>query len=161
MGVPSIRRQILGFHLPGDIVGLEFGQVHTLSAEAVASSKLVMVRRSVLGKAAAESTTIAGALLTLTAKTLDQAREHAMVLGRKGASERVAAFLLELADRMPSNPDVDLPMSRADIGDYLGLTIETVSRSFSEMERQRAIALPSSRHVVMRSRMALVQLQAA
>lgn len=155
------RRQILGFHLPGDIVGLELGQVHTLSAEAVASSELVMVRRSILDKAAAESTTIARALLALTAKTLDQAREHAMVLGRKGASERVAAFLLGLADRMPSNPDVDLPMSRADIGDYLGLTIETVSRSFSDMERQRAIALPSSRHVVMRSRMALVQLQAA
>jgi CRP/FNR family nitrogen fixation transcriptional regulator len=83
-----------------------------------------------------------------------------MMLGCKGASERVAAFILGLAERTSSKQDVDLPMSRADIGDYLGLTIETVSRSFSEMERQHAIALPNSRHVVMRSRSALAELQA-
>jgi CRP/FNR family nitrogen fixation transcriptional regulator len=84
-----------------------------------------------------------------------------MVLGRKGAGERVAAFLLRLADRSARNQELDLPMSRADIADFLGLTIETVSRAFTEMERQHAIALPSSRHVVMRSRSALMQLEAA
>jgi len=84
-----------------------------------------------------------------------------MMLGRKGAHERVAAFLLRLADQSSSRQELDLPMSRADIGDYLGLTIETVSRAFTEMERQRAITLPSSRHVVMTNRFALAQLEAA
>ena len=80
---------------------------------------------------------------------------------RKGAGERVAAFLLKFSDRCTRGQEMDLPMSRADIADYLGLTIETVSRSFSEMERTATIDLPSSRHVVLRNRSALVQLQAA
>lgn len=155
------RRQILGFHLPGEVFGLELGKAHTLSAEAVAAADVVMVRRSLLDNAAGENPTAARNLLTLLGANLDRAREHAMMLGRKGAHERVAAFLLRLADRSSSRQALDLPMSRADIGDYLGLTIETVSRAFTEMERQHAIALPSSRHVVMTSRSALAQLEAA
>jgi CRP/FNR family nitrogen fixation transcriptional regulator len=84
-----------------------------------------------------------------------------LVLGRKGAGERVAAFLLQLANRFVAKREMELPMSRADIADYLGLTIETVSRAFSEFERQSAIALPSSRHVVMRNPLALHHLEAA
>lgn len=155
------RRQILGFHLPGDIFGLETGGQHTLSAEAVANSDVVMVRRSCLDKAAAENPSATRALLTLTSEQLSSARAHALVLGRKGAGERVAAFLIELAERFVSKQELDLPMSRADIADYLGLTIETVSRAFSEFERERAIALPSSRHVVMRNPSALMQYEAA
>lgn len=155
------RRQILGFHLPGEIFGLELGKAHTLSAEAVASADIVMVRRSLLDKAAGENPVAARILMALLAGSLDRAREHAMMLGRKGAHERVAAFLLRLADQCSSGQELDLPMSRADIGDYLGLTIETVSRAFTEMERQRVIALPSSRHVVMTSRSALAQLESA
>lgn len=155
------RRQILGFHLPGDVFGLELSPTHTLSAEAVIPSDVVMVRRSLLDKAAAENTRAAHVVLELTASNLHSARDHAMMLGRKGAGERVAAFLLRLADRATSKLDFDLPMSRADIADYLGLTIETVSRTFSEMERQHTIALPSSRHVVMKSRAALLELEAA
>jgi CRP/FNR family nitrogen fixation transcriptional regulator len=83
------------------------------------------------------------------------------VLGRKGAGERVAAFLLSLADRVTTSCEIDLPMSRADIADYLALTIETVSRAFTQMERDRTIALPSSRHVVVRDRCALETLEAA
>jgi len=155
------RRQILGFHLPGDIFGLEVGSDHTLSAEAVTSSDVVMVRRSCLDKAASEDTAAARALLTLTSEQLSNARAHALVLGRKGAGERVAAFLVELAGRVVSKHELDLPMSRADIADYLGLTIETVSRAFSEFEREHAIALPSSRHVVMRNPSALMHYEAA
>jgi CRP/FNR family nitrogen fixation transcriptional regulator len=155
------RRQILGFHLPGDIFGLEMGGQHTLSAEAVANSDVVMVRRSCLDKAAAENPSATRALLTLTSEQLSDARAHALVLGRKGAGERVAAFLIDLAERFVSKQELDLPMSRADIADYLGLTIETVSRAFSEFERERAIALPSSRHVVMRNPSALMQYEAA
>jgi CRP/FNR family nitrogen fixation transcriptional regulator len=100
-------------------------------------------------------------VLRLTAQTLSSARDHAMVLGRKGAGERVAAFLLRLADRLASKQELELPMSRADIADFLGLTIETVSRAFTEMERRCAISLPSSRHVVMRNRATLMELEAA
>ena len=103
----------------------------------------------------------ARALLALTSQQLSSARDHALVLGRKGAGERVAAFLLELAGRFVSKRELDLPMSRADIADYLGLTIETVSRAFSEFERNATIALPSSRHVVMRNPTALFELEAA
>jgi CRP/FNR family transcriptional regulator, nitrogen fixation regulation protein len=155
------RRQILGFHLPGDIFGIELGDDYTLSAEAVAASEIVMVRRSAIDKAASEDSGAARSLLKLTAEQLASAREHALVLGRKGACERVAAFLLQLADRFVAKREMDLPMSRADIADYLGLTIETVSRAFSEFERNAAIALPSSRHVVMRNPTALFELEAA
>jgi CRP/FNR family nitrogen fixation transcriptional regulator len=155
------RRQILGFHLPGDIFGLEPGGEHTLSAEAVAGSELVLVRRSTLDKAVSEDMGAARALLALTSEQLSSARQHALVLGRKGAGERVAAFLLELANRFMSKRELDLPMSRADIADYLGLTIETVSRAFSEFERESVIALPTSRHVVMRNPSMLMEYQAA
>lgn len=155
------RRQILGFHLPGEIFGLEIEDKHTLSAEAVADAELVVVRRTCIDRAAHESAAAARALLAFTGQQLTTARSHSLVLGRKGAGERVAAFLLELAGRLVSKVELDLPMSRADIADYLGLTIETVSRAFSEFEREHTIALPSSRHVVMRNPSALLQYEAA
>lgn len=155
------RRQILAFCLPGDVFGLELGETHMLSAEAVNTTEIVMVRRSLIEKAAADDPRAARCWLAHASNALAKAREHALILGRKGASERVAAFLLLMSDRFPLGQAIDLPMSRSDIADYLGLTIETVSRAFTEMERQHAIDLPTSRHVVMRSRSALAQLQAA
>jgi CRP/FNR family transcriptional regulator, nitrogen fixation regulation protein len=144
------RRQILGFHLPGEIFGVELGGAHSLTAEALSPTDVIMVRRSLLEKAADDDPRAARCWLQYAGRTLDDAREHALILGRKGAGERVAAFLLNLSRRLLRRQDFDLPMSRADIADYLGLTIETVSRTFTEMERQSAIGLPSSRHVVMR-----------
>lgn len=153
------RRQILGFHLPGDVIGLESGGQHTLSAEAICDSELVLVRRSMIDAATARDTGAAGALIALMQRQLQKAQEHTLVLGRKGAGERVAAFLLQLTGR--ANCEIDLPMSRADIADYLALTIETVSRAFTQMERDHTIALPSSRHVLVRDRCALETLEAA
>lgn len=155
------RRQILGFHLPGDIFGLESGAAHTLTAEALGNAEVAVIRRSLIEHAAAETPAAATALLQLMARQLHTAQEHALVLGRKGAGERVAAFLLQLGDRFTAHREIDLPMSRADIADYLALTIETVSRAFTQMERDRLIALPSSRHVVVRDRCALEMLEAA
>lgn len=155
------RRQILAFHLPGDVFGFELERTYDLSAEAVLDSEIVLIRRSLVEKAAAEDASAARALLEFAAGQLHHAQEHALVLGRKGAGERVAAFLLQLADRFTAPHELDLPMSRLDIADYLALTIETVSRAFTQMERDRAIALPSSRHVVVRDRNALECLQAA
>lgn len=155
------RRQILNFYLPGDIFGLEYGAQHSLSAEAIADTDIALVRRSLIDTAAAQDAAAARALINLVQRQLQNAQEHALVLGRKGAGERVAAFLLQLADRVTSQCEIDLPMSRADIADYLALTIETVSRAFTQMERDRTIALPSSRHVVVRDRCALELLEAA
>jgi CRP/FNR family nitrogen fixation transcriptional regulator len=155
------RRQIMAFHLPGDVFGIETSEKHSLSAEAVSPAEIVIVRRSLLERAADEDARAARLWLELTSRHLRNAHDHALILGRKGAGERVAAFLLRFADRFTLGQELDLPMSRADIADYLGLTIETVSRAFTEMERQCAIALPSSRHIVVRNRSTLVQLEAA
>lgn len=155
------RRQILAFHLPGDVFGFEPGAKHTLSAEAVGDADVAVVRRSLIDSAANEDLAAAKALLSLMQRELHATQEHALVLGRKGAGERVAAFLLQLADRVTSTCEIDLPMSRADIADYLALTIETVSRAFTAMERDNTIELPSSRHVVVRDRAALEMLEAA
>jgi CRP/FNR family nitrogen fixation transcriptional regulator len=155
------RRQILAFYLPGDIFGIEIDKTHTCTAEAVGASEITLVRRSLLEKAASEDIRAARRWLELTGQNLLSAQDHTILLGHKGAGERVAAFLLRLAERSTRSQDLNLPMSRADIADYLCLTIETVSRTLSELERQCAIALPTSRHVVMRSRSALMHLEAA
>jgi CRP/FNR family nitrogen fixation transcriptional regulator len=155
------RRQILGFHLPGEVFGVELGAQHTLTCEALSATEVVMAPRSLLEQAIETDPEAARCWLNHAARALNDAREHALLLGRKGAGERVAAFLLGLSARLLKGHDFDLPMSRADIADYLGLTIETVSRSFTEMERKRAIWLPSSRRVVLRDRSSLALAAAA
>jgi CRP/FNR family nitrogen fixation transcriptional regulator len=151
----------MAFHLPGDVFGLDPNKQHGYSGEAVSDAEVSVVRRSLIENAAAQDIAAAHALLGLMSRELQCSQEHAHVLGRKGAGERVAAFLLQLGERVASRREIDLPMSRADIADYLALTIETVSRAFTQMERDQSIALPSSRHVVVRDRMALEHLQAA
>lgn len=155
------RRQIMAFHMPGDVFGLERGADHEFTAESVTDCELLAIKRSVIQRAAAEHLDAAQALLQIAANQLDRAQEHVLLLGRKGAGERVAGFLLSLADRFTAKGELDLPMSRLDIADYLALTIETVSRAFTQMERDHAIGLPNSRHVVVRDRGALELLQAA
>jgi CRP-like cAMP-binding protein len=145
------RRQIEGFHLPGDVFGFETDTHHRFSAEALTDAEIVALPRAPLERAAAEDRDTAHALWALAANELRQTREHMLVLGRKGAAERVVAFLLEMAARSKSDT-LHLPMSRTDIADYLGLTIETVSRSFSRLERARAIALDGARQVTFRDK---------
>jgi CRP-like cAMP-binding protein len=95
----------------------------------------------------------------LTGRELARVQDHVLLL-IKTARERVAGFLLEMADRGPNDEAVELPMSRQDIADYLGLTIETVSRTLTGLESAATIALPSSRRVVLRNRAALRQMNA-
>lgn len=147
------RRQIQGFYFPGDIFGLEAGTEHASSAEAMSDVTVLVVRRSAILAAATRDSDVARQLWAYTSRELNHARNHAMLLV-KTAQERVASFLLQLADRSAGNA-VELPMSRQDIADYLGLTIETVSRTLTQFQDDAAIELPSSRRVVLRNRLAL------
>jgi CRP-like cAMP-binding protein len=151
------RRQITAFHLPGDYFGLELGDVHSLSAEAIGDAVVLVIKRSAIVAAAKRDIDLARELWTMTARDLRRVQDHVLLLIRS-AQERVAAFLLEMAARVPSDNEVDLPMSRQDIADYLGLTIETVSRTLTQLESNAAIELPTSRRIVLRNRGALNRL---
>lgn len=151
------RRQIGGFYLPGDVFGLEASDVHGCSAEAIDEVTVLVVRRSVLVAQAARDPDVAHGLWTATARELRRAQDHLLLL-IKTAQERVAAFLLEMADRSQTDGAIELPMSRQDIADYLGLTIETVSRTLTLFETTLAIELPRSRRIVLRNLSALNRL---
>lgn len=149
------RRQISAFYLPGDTFGLETDGVHLFSAEAVSDCELLLVKRSAFLSEAMRHSGIIAQLWAQTTDHLRRAQHHMLLLGRKNAQERIAAFLLELAERLPSAGDLRLPMSRQDIADYLGLTIETVSRTLTQLERDGLIEIPVSRQIVLRNRAAL------
>lgn len=148
------RRQVGGFYLAGEVFGLETGDTHTLSAEAVTETRVLVIKRSVLLTLAERDSEIARQLWTLTGNELRRLQDHVLTLVQT-AKERVSGFLLEMATRAPSEDRVDLPMSRQDIADYLGLTIETVSRTLTQLENTEAIALPNSRCFELRDRRAL------
>jgi CRP-like cAMP-binding protein len=148
------RRQIGGFYLPGDIFGLQFSEDHTFSAEAITDTKVLVVKRSALSSLANRDASIARELFNLTGRELRRVQEHVMLLV-KSAQERVASFLIEMAERAAAGNVVELPMSRQDIADYLGLTIETVSRTLTGLESAATIDVPSSRRIVLRNRAAL------
>jgi CRP-like cAMP-binding protein len=153
------RRQIGAFYMPGDVFGLEIGEEHMFSAEAICDSKVMVIKRAALVSQAARSSDIARQLWTMTANELQRAQAHIMLL-IKTAQERVAGFLLEMAARSPAGNSVELPMSRQDIADYLGLTIETVSRTLTQLENSAAIAVPTSRRILLRNQAALSRLNA-
>ncbi len=153
------RRQIGGFYLPGDIFGLEVGDDHTFSAEAIVECKVLVIKRNALISLAGRDNDVARQLWTMTAGELQRAQDHILLL-IKTAQERVAGFLLEMASRGASGNEIELPMSRQDIADYLGLTIETVSRTLTQLENSAAISVPSSRRIVLRNRAALSRLNA-
>ena len=148
------RRQIGAFHLPGDVFGQERGAAHRFSAEALTESQVVLIRRSALDRAAEHDCAVARELWSLTARDLERIQDHMLILSRKNAAERVASFLLKLSERTGSD-SVALPMSRGDIADHLGLTIETVSRTLTQFERDGIIDLPNTRRVILKNRAAL------
>jgi len=153
------RRQIGAFYLPGDVFGLEAGEEHAFSAEAISPSKILVVKRKAVMSLATRDSDVAHELWTLMGRELARVQEHLLLLV-KNAQERVAGFLLEMAGRRAGGDTIELPMSRQDIADYLGLTIETVSRTLTGLEHEAAIELPNSRRIVLRNRPALRQLNA-
>ena len=153
------RRQVVAFYLPGDIFGVEAGEVHITSAEAVSDSQVLVVKRASVMTRAEREHDLSKQLWTLMVCELQRVQEHSLVL-IKSAEERVAGFLLEMASRCASGGAIELPMSRQDIADYLGLTIETVSRTITQFVQSGMIALETSRRIQFRNRVALSRLNA-
>lgn len=154
------RRQIGAFHLPGDVFGLDPAPDHRLTAEAIADTIVRLVPRRSLEKAAASNAQVARNLWTLTASDLRHAEDHMLLLGRKTAMERVATFLLEMDRRLARAGMMALPMCRRDIGDYLGLTLETVSRALSQLNDQGILMFSSARQIALRNRQRLTAMEA-
>ncbi|MCA1456055.1 helix-turn-helix domain-containing protein [Bradyrhizobium sp. BRP22] len=149
------RRQIGAFHLPGDVFGLESGTKHRLAAEAVIDTTVRLVKRRSLEQAAGTDVQVAHKLWTMTTDDLKHAEEHMLLLGRKSAMERVATFLLEMDRRLAVAGMMALPMCRRDIGDYLGLTLETVSRALSQLNDEGVLGFSGARQIVLRNRQRL------
>jgi CRP/FNR family nitrogen fixation transcriptional regulator len=154
------RRQIDAFHLPGDIFGIEAGDEHRFSAEALGDATVIAYRRCSLETLASGDGAFAREVVAAMMRSLERAQAHMLLLGRKSAVEKIATFLLDLSARMDDDT-LDLPMSRTDIADHLGLTIETVSRSLTQLERNGVIEVPAHRRsLVLRNKAALRRLDA-
>ena len=149
--LPDGRRQITGFLFPGDFLGIALHDRYTYSAEAVTAVRLCRFPRAKFEKLLQEFPKLENRLLQTASNELAAAQDQMVLLGRKSAAERIASFLMTLAARARQRRQQDrllsVPMSRADIGDYLGLTIETVSRTFTRLRKAGAIALPDHHHV--------------
>jgi CRP/FNR family transcriptional regulator, nitrogen fixation regulation protein len=157
------RRQIAAFHLPGDIFGIENGHVHRFTAEAIVDTKVWIAKRArIFDEISEETTPSNNEVLKLVARSLHHAENHLMLLGRQTALERVATFLTEM-DQRQSPTVLNLPMTRRDVADYLGLTIETVSRAISALQNRGILSLQRGqqrREIVLQRRSKLVQLTA-
>ncbi|MDX3968970.1 MAG: helix-turn-helix domain-containing protein [Bradyrhizobium sp.] len=154
------RRQIGSFHLPGDVFGLESGASHRLAAEAIVDTTVRLVKRAALEKAATTDVQVARKLWDMTAAELSHAEDHMLLLGRKNAMEKVAAFLLEMDRRLAGAGMLALPMCRRDIGDYLGLTLETISRALSQLHSGGILGFSGARQIVLRNRQHLRDMNA-
>jgi CRP/FNR family transcriptional regulator, nitrogen fixation regulation protein len=144
------RRQIGAFYLPGDMFGFESGDEHASSAEAVGDVTVLVFKRTAVLTLALRDGDVARQLWEITAHELDRSHKHSLLL-ILSAQERVASFLIEMADRSCASDEIELPMSRQDIADYLGLTIETVSRTLTQLESVGAIGVLAARRITFRN----------
>jgi CRP/FNR family transcriptional regulator, nitrogen fixation regulation protein len=156
----SDGRQINAFHLVGDIFGLETDGIHRFTAEAIVETTVRLVKRVSLAHVAEQDATVARDLLNMTATNLQHAENHMLLLGRKTSLERVAAFLLEMDRRLTAAGVMALPMCRRDIADYLGLTLETVSRALSLLHDKGLLGFlgQTQRQIVLLDRPKLAEL---
>ena len=151
------RRQIGAFHLAGEMFGLEAGENHRFTAEALTGTKILAYCRTCLKPSARDGGALREEVLSSAIHSLDRAQEHILLLGRKTAQEKLATFLLDLAHRICGEDEqLDLPMQRSDIADHLGLTIETVSRTLTQFARSGLIRLqPAGRSIGLCNKSAL------
>ncbi len=151
------RQQIVGLLFPPDFVGRPFGHQNRLSAEAVSDVEVCTFPRTVLEDMVKRHPELERQLFQQTLRELDEARDWLLANGRKSARERVASLLYMIATHVPNvspmqarsgrSVTFDLPLTRAEMADFLGLTIETVSRQFSRLRQDRIIDVENNRHV--------------
>jgi CRP/FNR family nitrogen fixation transcriptional regulator len=143
------RRQIAGFYFAGDILGLESAKKHSVTVEAITNAQVRIFKKRALTTLASSNLEVADRLLALTTRELARKQDHLLLLLSTTAEERIISFLIEMVQRASPREDdlIHLPMSRRDIADYLGLTLETVSRTLWDFERRGAIEI-SGRHSI-------------
>ena len=151
------NRYIVAFHLPGELFGWSGDLAHSFSAEAATDTLVLFLKRSALLATAIRDSRIAKYLLAATTNELRRAQEHSLLMSRRALC-RVATFLIDLSMRMGKSKYIDLPMSHLDIGDHLGLKIETVSRTITDLVKSGSIARASYRTLVLRDRASLVRI---
>ena len=164
-GTEDGREQIVGMVFSSDFIGRPFGTTTGHGVTALTESKVCVFNRRDFDAFAREHPALEHKLLQRTLTELDRTRRWMLLLGRKSASEKVASFLLEMCERTvspgcedhlpPGEIRLDLPVSRQQIADVLGLTIETVSRQFTRLKAEGVVELPSRREVIVRNRAAL------
>jgi CRP/FNR family transcriptional regulator, nitrogen fixation regulation protein len=145
----SGRRRIYAFYFPGDYFGLETSEQHKVSAEAVTPSSARLVKRKVLAPRAARNSNVGNLLLHITTMELQRIQNHNLLL-LKSAQERLLGFFHEMQKRNPSKNEIDLPMSRDDIADYLDLTAETISRTLTRLKNASIISMLTRQRFVLR-----------
>jgi CRP-like cAMP-binding protein len=150
------RRLVSAFYLPGDIFGFELSKHHLFSTEAIVDTEVLAVKRHTIMSLAEQDIELAKDLWRVTADELQRTQSHLLMLN-KSAPERVAGFLLELAERVEED-EFHLVMSRQDVADYLGLTSETISRMLTRLQSSSTIDLPNCRRIVLRDRPVLKQM---
>jgi CRP/FNR family transcriptional regulator len=155
------QEQIVGVVYPSDFIGRPFGKESPFSVTALSDAEVCLFARSAFDAFAREHPDLQHRLLQRTLDELDRARQWMLLLGRKTASERIATLLIEISERLgesgcaPIAPFLDrfeLPMDRQQMGDILGLTIETVSRQLTKLKQGNLIDLPDRRTVFIRDR---------
>lgn len=157
--MPDGRRPIGDFYYPGEVFGLELGEEHAMTAEAMNDCVVLAATRSALIAAGGEAE-LKELLWQATVRDLENAREHLNLLVRKSASERVASFLLGVAQRS-HGVLIELAMGRQDMADYLGLTIETVSRMITQLQSSGVVEFQGCRRFRVCDQRALEGLAAA
>jgi CRP-like cAMP-binding protein len=153
-------RQVIAFGLPGDIVGFPDGGLHQTECDALTPVAVIAHRRTAFEAGEGDPKTHQR-LFHAALREISAMQDHLMMLARKSALEKVASFLIALSQRTGTHSGadttIDLPMSRADIADFLGLTIETVSRTFSQLRKLGAIVLRTPQTVLVRDFGALIK----
>lgn len=163
--LPNGDQQIVGLLLPGDFLGRPFGQESRASAVAATEVQICSFPRAVVERLAAESRTLESWLLNHVSNELEKAQDWIVLLGRMSAEQRIATFILSVMriTRLPdaAAPDscgeilIELPLSRTEMADYLGLTIETVSRQIARLRQRGVVAVGASRTMIIRQPEAL------
>jgi CRP/FNR family nitrogen fixation transcriptional regulator len=141
------RRQIDAFHIAGDVFGFEAGHEHALSAEAVCDCAVIAYRWRDIDKLLADGEALPHPLFAYAMQSLARAQEHSILLGCRNATEKLAVFLTDWATHSRDGEVITLEMTRQDIADYLGLTVETISRVLSVLEQDALIDRPSVRGI--------------